>query len=574
MTARSISTTAPRRILIAAVVALLAGIGVRDASAQSPGFAWTGSMGTPRSGHTATLLADGRVLVVGGSYYSPIVDFASAELYDPASGTFTPTGSMSTPRDHHTASLLPDGRVLIAGGRMLIPSELNRDEILTSVEIYDPATGTFALAGNMSTPRRFHTATPMGGGRVLFTGGRSPSYTPIASAEIYDSVSGTMLSAGNMLRAREQHTATLLPDSNVLIVGDTTDAEIYSQSTGAFTLLSSAAILPGWNLTATLLTDGQVLLAGGGSEAYLYNPVTRAFLRLPNLNRPRGFHSATLLPDGAVLLAGGDGYGTTEIYNPDARTFVTDRPMLANRRRHGATLLANGRVLMVGGEAGGATAELFTPGVAGPPTVNAGMDQTVTVNSLGAGTFTLSATAMGDFPPFSFRWSEDGATVGTAAGITLTRGAGLRTFTVVASDSRGLPSQPDTVVVTLLLPTGGGSAGPAGPTGATGATGPQGPQGERGDPGIEGVAGPSGPMGPAGPAGAVGAIGPQGPAGAPGTQGIAGTSSTVIFLLPSQPPPAGYILIGALEGALKGVPVGSDKAAKSKNLQLLVYRRQ
>ena len=143
----------------------------------SPGFAWTGSMvaneGGPL-GQSATLLADGRVLFAGGCT-------TAAELYDPATGTFTPTGSMAETRAASAATLLIDGRVLFTGGYNCAPA--GQDGTWASAELYDPTTGTFSPTGSMAAPRQQHAATRLADGRVLIVGGLSGS-PPATAGEV------------------------------------------------------------------------------------------------------------------------------------------------------------------------------------------------------------------------------------------------------------------------------------------------------------------------------------------------------------------------------------------------------
>ena len=124
-------------------------------------------MKTGRWLHTATLLQDGRVLVTGGRSPQDSV-YKSAETYDPATGTFRPAGSMGDGRQQHTATLLPDGRVFIAGGYW---SDGQNWRVLSSTEMFDPATGHFSPIGSMGTPRSGHTATLLNDGRVLIAAG-------------------------------------------------------------------------------------------------------------------------------------------------------------------------------------------------------------------------------------------------------------------------------------------------------------------------------------------------------------------------------------------------------------------
>lgn len=194
--------------------------------AATAAFTLTGSMNKLRRNHTATVLRDGRVLIVGGSLLA-CDDFfscpgasdihASAEIYDPATGTFTLTGNLTFARYDHTATLLPDGRVLIAGG-----THIGADGYLTrppGYEIYDPATGRFTPAGAMHTARVYHTATVLGDGKVLIVGGLNDNDYPQADTELYDPVTGTTQPGPQLLFERAEHTATRLADGSVLIVG-------------------------------------------------------------------------------------------------------------------------------------------------------------------------------------------------------------------------------------------------------------------------------------------------------------------------------------------------------------------
>jgi hypothetical protein len=199
-------------------------------------FSPTGSMTTARLNNTATLLQDGRVLIAGGtdSLYATRT-FASAELYDPKTGAFSPTGSMGAARSGQTATLLQDGRVLIAGGSSFSGGVFST---LASAELYDPNTGAFSPTGSMTTARSpfFYaedTATLLQDGQALIAGGSDGANKSIASAELYDPKTGAFSPTGPMTAARANHTATLLSDGRVLIAGgndgsaDLASAELY-----------------------------------------------------------------------------------------------------------------------------------------------------------------------------------------------------------------------------------------------------------------------------------------------------------------------------------------------------------
>lgn len=303
-------------------------------------FSLTGSMPAARGFHTATLLGDGRVLITGGGPAAWIKDgpyLASAELYDPATGTFSPTGDMTTPRENHTATLLLDGRVLIAGGNDTC------DHAVASAELYDPRTDTFSPTGSMGTARGYHTATLLLDGRVLIAGGNPANNafnTLIAKAEIYDPTTGKFSPTGPMATVRSFHAATLLADGRVLVTGgadtrhDLPPAEIYDPTTGIFSVTGSVPTARRVFTTATLLNDGRVLVAGGGADyphrnflasAELFDPTAGTFSPTGSMSATRTWLRASLLDDGRVLVTGGYGelapLASAEFYDPATGQF-------------------------------------------------------------------------------------------------------------------------------------------------------------------------------------------------------------------------------------------------------------
>jgi hypothetical protein len=199
------------------LLTVLTGMGMITTELDAASFTSTGSMLTTREGHTATLLKNGKVVVIGGMHWAracircglQLSALASAELYDPATGKFIPTGKMSVPRVFHTATLLGDSKVLVAGG------DNRTGTTYATAELYDPATGIFNLIGNhMTTKRSAHTAARLANGKVLIAGGGNGS--AFSTAEIFDPAAGTFTPTGNMHVGRFFFTATRLSDGRVL----------------------------------------------------------------------------------------------------------------------------------------------------------------------------------------------------------------------------------------------------------------------------------------------------------------------------------------------------------------------
>jgi Kelch motif/Galactose oxidase, central domain len=325
----------------------------------------TGSLGTARElgSQLATLLPSGKVLVEGGYNSSGFV--SSAELYDPAAGTWTATGSLGTARYFHTATLLQSGKVLVVGGFGGVGFA---GTYLKSAELYDPALGSWTATGSLVTERAYHTATLLASGKVLVAGGQRGGHR-LHSAELYDPTTGTWTSTGNLRTGRYYHTATLLPSGEVLVAGGyggggrssvTRSAELYDPAAGSWTATGRLGT-PRSIHTATLLPSGKVLVAGGEaphtmylSSAELYDPGTGTWTPTGSLGNARELHTATLLPSNEVLVAGGHNaaflcLSSAELYDPAAGTWTATGSLGTARYFHTATLLQSGKVLAAAG---------------------------------------------------------------------------------------------------------------------------------------------------------------------------------------------------------------------------------
>jgi len=282
-------------------------------------WAVTGQLNTPRTDAATALLQNGQVLAAGGSGGGSF-PLASAELYNPATGTWSVTGSMHQGRSgvagsgDPSATLLPDGQVLVAGGE-----DANFNP-LASAELYNPATGKFTPTGSMTTPREGQSATLLNNGQVLIAGGTGAT----AAAELYNPAAGKFTATGSMAAPRGGNVATLLTGGDVLVTQGSAAglfAERYNPATGQWSNASTGLHVCIYtqecqaNSTATLLPTGNVLVAGGfvglysnpqtTAGAMLYHPAINTWTSTGSMTTGRENQTATLLPDGQVLVAGG-----------------------------------------------------------------------------------------------------------------------------------------------------------------------------------------------------------------------------------------------------------------------------
>jgi len=365
-------------------------------AAQSLGtFTATGNMTTPRQAHSAAALADGRVLIAGGYRFTPgtrrAIPIDTAELYSPDLGTFGATGRMTTIRYLHSATLLPNGKVLIAGGSSI--SDFSAS--LATAELYDPSTGTFTPTGGMKSGRGGHSATLLANGKVLIAGGYDGQAqfssrcrcSFLASAELYDPVTKTFTATGDMTALVAGPIATLLSDGKVWITtgddGPNVGAQLYDPKTGTFSdtgWMDARSLIAA---TVSLLATGQLLITLNVSEcdfnstsAGVYDVPTGAFRDTGLMAYPICRPTGVTLSDGSVLITGGQFRTVSrpaQVYDPVSAHFSLTGEMVDGRASHTATLLRSGNVLIAGGcpddclNGTAASAEIYTPVLRKPP---------------------------------------------------------------------------------------------------------------------------------------------------------------------------------------------------------------
>ena len=326
-------------------------------------FSATGSMSVDRRFAASVVLADGRVLIIGGSSFNSGA-LATSEIYNPTSGQFGNVASMpGGARQSPTAVLLANGKVLVTGGSSYLATAL----------LYDPATNSYATTGSMSIGRAGASATLMADGSVLVFGGQSAQFSATAVIDRYNPATGTFAAIGNLGTARSRMGVSLLPDGRILAAGGYVPPPNNNQGGQ---ILATTTIIDPRELQrvtggsppvarskpmSTSLADGRVLLAGGlvassaSATAETYSTTTNTFTASGPMAQARQDATLNLMPDGsAVIIGGSDANGnvlaSAERFDPASNTFAaTQRPLWQARAAAGSALLPDGKLLIVGG---------------------------------------------------------------------------------------------------------------------------------------------------------------------------------------------------------------------------------
>lgn len=343
------------------------------ALAPPSAIAWqaTASMSQAREDHSAVLLGNGQVLVVGGiiSFSGSTANYtASAERFDPSTNQWRSAGSMATPRAAPIVALLGSGKVLVAGGRTTGEVEL------ASAELFDPATNSWDPAGSLNTARGAAAASlVLPSGDVFVIGGGN-----LAAPELYSPISDTWRAAAAPVSG-VVYSAVLLASGKVLIRGSAANyvnplsTELYDPATDSWQTAANTEPNTDYDYVLQTLASGQVLLMEDRccTTLDLYDPAQDKWTaRSPSPYASRMSFTASALPSGQLLMAGGnDTYTSNLIYDVVLYDAVADvwfptAPLTHARVGHSATVLESGDVLVAGGYDDAsvlATAERFDP---------------------------------------------------------------------------------------------------------------------------------------------------------------------------------------------------------------------
>jgi N-acetylneuraminic acid mutarotase len=347
----------------------------------TPQLAWRvdviqgAALGLARTWHTATRLADGRILLAGGS--DGMDDqYALAEIFDPVNNLFLPAAALHTPRHEHSATLLPDNRVLVVGGYN------HQQQWLADAEVYDPAADAWTVLPPLYPHGVQHTATLLADSRVLVVGGCIGSSVCTEKVEIFDPSTNSWAEAAPLRSERASHAAVLLNDGRVLVAGGTladSDALLYDPRSNTWSA-AGAMVWPRTQAPMIKLLDGRVLAVGGLSlpgdplptaGVEIYDLSTNTWTAAASLAQPRYAHLLAILPDGQVLAVGGArqydypaGYPTghpwtstsfiqeIECYDPGADRWYGAGGLPVVEAYAAAAFFPDGRLWLTGGGAG------------------------------------------------------------------------------------------------------------------------------------------------------------------------------------------------------------------------------
>jgi hypothetical protein len=448
---------AVRKAVLSLSMFVIVGLGLSSNVFSQTGqdrFVATGNANIGRSGHTATRLKDGRVLLAGGwdaSYHMT----SAAEIYDPATGQFTMTGSMNVPRVLHSAVLLNDGRVWIVGAYPNFPLQ---------TELYNPDSGTFTFGPNVpyamgsSAVSSVALVKLLDGTVLIFA---SNPYSFSNQVFKFDPTSGSITQAGQTLAAdyHTQSKTTLLKTGEVLLVNASSvpHGELYNPATN--TSRPTANWVQGlvgiWRPGSALLGDGRWVMVGRddglNSSAIIFDPTTETFADAGGAQYPGGCNSGAALSDGRALFVGG--YPSVALFDPLNNALQLIQPLNSGICRT-ATPLNDGTVLITGGNKPDGSgfyqaAELFVPKVNIPPVAVAAPVQPVILGK--SVTLDGSASHDSDGTITSYRWDfGDGASASGAITSHLYTAANAYTATLTVTDNGGATG---TAVVTVTVQT-------------------------------------------------------------------------------------------------------------------------
>ena len=333
-------------------------LGVLGCGGGEPDTTSAGSMSTPRWGHSATVLNNGKLLIVGGQErLSGRV--GTAEIYDPTSNTWSAAANMIDARGKsHRAVLLSDGKVMVIG-----------DSETGTVEIYDPASNTWSATDSLNKPRNYVSTVLLNDGRVLVAGGEDATKTgrlPLNTAEVWDPSTGQFSETGSMEQDATANPIVLIGDKALLISRYL--GEIYDPTTGTWSSAGKPMRERAQGAVAVVMNDGKVMVSGGefirhgwvGANTVplmsteTYDPATNTWIETSSMIEPRKNHASIVLQDGRVIVLGPkDDKTVIDAYDPNSieeMKWPTIGVLAENRAEsYTASLLNDGRVIVVGG---------------------------------------------------------------------------------------------------------------------------------------------------------------------------------------------------------------------------------